>query len=183
MPWEVVDGLTIPFRLAGDPALDFCNTRAGWGTDAPKEYLRTPAHLDAWARAAGLVGRRAGADDTVLDRALAFRESLYAMLTEQQATAWPGVAAEIERARAAARFELASGRPTWRLPHSPEEPLLAVAAAAERLLVSGSSVGRCPGRGCGWLFLVRGGRRRWCSMAVCGNRAKARRHALRGRRT
>jgi predicted RNA-binding Zn ribbon-like protein len=31
---------------------------------------------------------------------------------------------------------------------------------------------------CGWLFLdsSRGGRRRWCSMNVCGNREKARRH-------
>ncbi|MGC5016599.1 CGNR zinc finger domain-containing protein [Streptosporangium sp. DT93] len=31
---------------------------------------------------------------------------------------------------------------------------------------------------CGWLFLdsSRGGRRRWCSMSVCGNREKARRH-------
>ncbi|MER6005333.1 CGNR zinc finger domain-containing protein [Nonomuraea angiospora] len=31
---------------------------------------------------------------------------------------------------------------------------------------------------CGWLFLdsSRGGRRRWCSMNICGNREKARRH-------
>lgn len=31
---------------------------------------------------------------------------------------------------------------------------------------------------CGWLFLdsSRGGRRRWCSMSICGNREKARRH-------
>ncbi|MEU6716525.1 CGNR zinc finger domain-containing protein [Nonomuraea sp. NPDC046802] len=31
---------------------------------------------------------------------------------------------------------------------------------------------------CGWLFLdsSRGGRRRWCSMNLCGNREKARRH-------
>jgi predicted RNA-binding Zn ribbon-like protein len=31
--------------------------------------------------------------------------------------------------------------------------------------------------GCGWLFLDRNnGTRRWCTMRVCGNRAKARRH-------
>ncbi|TMI77299.1 MAG: hypothetical protein E6H05_00485 [Bacillati bacterium ANGP1] len=32
--------------------------------------------------------------------------------------------------------------------------------------------------GCGWLFIDRSknGTRRWCSMSVCGNRAKARRH-------
>ncbi|MDR0358582.1 MAG: CGNR zinc finger domain-containing protein [bacterium] len=34
---------------------------------------------------------------------------------------------------------------------------------------------RCPGRGCGWLFLDASGRRRWCSMQTCGSRAKMRR--------
>lgn len=36
-------------------------------------------------------------------------------------------------------------------------------------------VKRCPGRGCGWLFLDRSGRRRWCSMQTCGSRSKMRR--------
>jgi predicted RNA-binding Zn ribbon-like protein len=35
----------------------------------------------------------------------------------------------------------------------------------------------CPS--CGWLFLDARGRRRWCSMATCGNRAKVRAHAAR----
>ncbi|MGW5195753.1 CGNR zinc finger domain-containing protein, partial [Kribbella sp. NPDC004138] len=35
----------------------------------------------------------------------------------------------------------------------------------------------CPS--CGWLFLDPRGRRRWCSMATCGNRAKVRAHAAR----
>jgi predicted RNA-binding Zn ribbon-like protein len=32
--------------------------------------------------------------------------------------------------------------------------------------------------GCGWIFIdiSRGGQRRWCDMATCGNRAKSRRH-------
>ena len=39
-------------------------------------------------------------------------------------------------------------------------------------------VRRCDGAGCGWLFVDRSKaqRRRWCSMADCGNREKARRH-------
>lgn len=36
-------------------------------------------------------------------------------------------------------------------------------------------VSRCPGRGCGWLFLNTSGRRRWCSMSTCGSRDKMRR--------
>ena len=37
--------------------------------------------------------------------------------------------------------------------------------------------------GCGWLFLdtSRNGTRRWCEMASCGNRYKARRHYARVR--
>jgi predicted RNA-binding Zn ribbon-like protein len=36
----------------------------------------------------------------------------------------------------------------------------------------------CEARECGWIFYdsSRSRRRRWCSMAICGNRAKARRH-------
>ncbi len=37
----------------------------------------------------------------------------------------------------------------------------------------------CGGHGCGWLFPNRSGRRRWCLMSVCGNRAKVRAFAAR----
>lgn len=40
-------------------------------------------------------------------------------------------------------------------------------------------VTRCPGRGCGWLFLNLSGRRRWCSMSTCGSREKMRRQRQR----
>jgi predicted RNA-binding Zn ribbon-like protein len=41
----------------------------------------------------------------------------------------------------------------------------------------------CAGDRCGWLFIDRskGGRRRWCDMATCGNTAKSRRYYLRTR--
>lgn len=37
-------------------------------------------------------------------------------------------------------------------------------------------LGACPA--CGWMFYdtTRGGRRKWCSMSTCGNRAKVRQH-------
>jgi predicted RNA-binding Zn ribbon-like protein len=42
----------------------------------------------------------------------------------------------------------------------------------------------CANAQCLWLFLdqSKGGTRRWCDMAACGNRAKARRHYQRMRR-
>ena len=35
----VVDGVRVPLLVGGHPALDFCNTRAGWASAQPKEYL------------------------------------------------------------------------------------------------------------------------------------------------
>jgi predicted RNA-binding Zn ribbon-like protein len=39
----------------------------------------------------------------------------------------------------------------------------------------------CTDNQCGFVFLDPSGRRRWCEMSVCGNRAKARRYAQRHR--
>jgi hypothetical protein len=39
----------------------------------------------------------------------------------------------------------------------------------------------CPGDDCGWVFLDHRGRRRWCSMQSCGNRAKVSAFAQRRR--
>jgi predicted RNA-binding Zn ribbon-like protein len=62
---------------------------------------------------------------------------------------------------------------------SPRRALGMLALQAARLLADPEDrarLKRC--EGCGEIFLDRSpaGRRRWCSMAKCGNRAKARRH-------
>jgi predicted RNA-binding Zn ribbon-like protein len=58
-----------------------------------------------------------------------------------------------------------------------------VARAATTLLTSPdlARVRECAGDPCGWLFLdvSKNGSRRWCDMADCGNRAKARRYRAR----
>ena len=187
----VAAGLLLPLPLAGDPALELCNTFAGWGEDAGREYLLSYEHLVVWARERGLVAAGV-ADDLVvagraqpqeaarvLERARRLRRAFYAVVAgaagdEDRAV----VACEAERAAARARLEW---RPAavWILPATPELPLLAVARAIGAFVTDPLRVGRCPGRGCGWLFTDPTGRRRWCSMAVCGNREKARRHARR----
>ncbi len=193
----VVDGLVVPVSVAGHPALDFCNTRAGWGSPAPKEYLHTHAHLAVWARENGLIDPAAlrptgaaGAGAAVLERAIAFRCALYAILVNPEggpgggADVWTVVDREVRAAAAAS--SLVPGRPArWGIADQSrvDLPLLAVAWSAWELLTSpaGDQVGACPGEGCGWLFANPRGRRRWCSMAWCGNRAKVRRHASRTR--
>jgi predicted RNA-binding Zn ribbon-like protein len=63
--------------------------------------------------------------------------------------------------------------------------LAPVALAAAELLTSADPrrVRRCAASDCGAWFLdtSKGGRRKWCSMATCGNRAKAAKHRRRSR--
>jgi predicted RNA-binding Zn ribbon-like protein len=58
-----------------------------------------------------------------------------------------------------------------------------IARSAASLLTSPqlTRVRECAGHPCGWLFLdhSKNGSRRWCDMADCGNRAKARRYRAR----
>ena len=55
MASTLVDGLRLPLAIGGHPAIDFCNTRAGWAAATPKEYLVDYRHLAVWAREAGLL--------------------------------------------------------------------------------------------------------------------------------
>jgi len=61
------------------------------------------------------------------------------------------------------------------------QALAQLAIAWSELVVTGEVVRlkRCAEHTCGWVFwdVSKNRSRRWCSMRVCGNRAKARRHA------
>jgi predicted RNA-binding Zn ribbon-like protein len=201
--WIEVSGYQLPRRYGGHPALEFCNTWAGWGEPpAPnREWLKDYDRFAVWAGHVELlppetVARlRRSPSPAVLARAREFRSALYAVLTEGDPAGFAVVAALAHRAAARARLvdgEIngeangeVNGEPVarWELPVTPELPLLAVARSAAELLCSDDRrfVRACPGHDCGWLFLDRRGRRRWCSMDSCGNRAKVRAHAARVR--
>lgn len=71
-------------------------------------------------------------------------------------------------------------------PASPIDRVLAVIAGdAARAMIDGrwQRLKICPGADCGWAFYDRSRNRsgRWCSMTICGGRAKARAHYLRHR--
>jgi len=59
-------------------------------------------------------------------------------------------------------------------PDDLERPVLALAWSAAELLTDDvrARVRVCPGTGYGWLFLDTSGRRRWCDLQWCGNRAR-----------
>ena len=182
MPAVEVDGVRIPMTVAGHAGLELCNTRAGWGEAAPKEYLLSYEHLAVWAHYAGLLPVTAKAcaaeGAAVLRRALDFREAYYEALVRGSAD-WEQLSAETRRLG----FGLAPVRDTALarvdLGSDAEAPLRAAVLAAVEVLTSpmGRDVRACPGAGCGWVFYDPRGRRRWCTMAICGNRAKAARHA------
>jgi predicted RNA-binding Zn ribbon-like protein len=193
----LVDGHRIPDSIAAHRAVELCNTRAAWGDREPKEYLVDYPTLAVWARENRLVTpvecsallaeatRRPTAARVALDTTLELRDSLYTVFTDRNV--------QVEAtARIRDSLLLAVRDSRYRL--DPEDASLSLdggsglalperrcVLAAHRLLESygPSSVGRCGGVGCGWLFFDPAHRRRWCIMAVCGNRAKARRYAQR----
>ncbi|MEV6973716.1 BTAD domain-containing putative transcriptional regulator [Kitasatospora sp. NPDC093806] len=179
----------LPWSAGGHPALEFCNTFAGWGAPTPppgSDWLRGYSTLAVWAGHHDLADgplvdgllRRAGErpDEAagVLNEARAFRSALYACLTDpQDGAAFADVAAVVQRATRSAVFGRdEDGLAHWRLPPTTglRLPLYAVARAAAELLADPRrlTVRRCPSADCGWLFLDAAGRRRWCSLATCG---------------
>jgi len=202
-----VDGVRIPEFVAGHHALELCNTRAGWGTVRPKEYLLDYEVFAVWSRENALISpaectrllglangrpREARAAITTVRR---LRDALYAGFVRSPAPDAPdaeppaadlktfivaAIKASTYRADAEGRLRLDGGSDDALTLQS---PIHRAALAAHRLLETHGqgAVGRCPGEGCGWLFFDPSRRRRWCIMAVCGNRAKARRFAERQR--
>ncbi|MER7757721.1 BTAD domain-containing putative transcriptional regulator [Kitasatospora sp. NPDC097643] len=178
----------LPWSAGGHPALEFCNTYAGWGSAGfpGSDWLRGYPTLAVWAGHHDLVDeplvdgllrqareRPEEAADVLAD-ACAFRADLYACLTDpQDGAAFAAVAAVVQEATRAAVFSRREdGLAHWRLPPTAglRVPLYAAARAAAELLADPRrlTVCRCPSADCGWLFLSPGDRRRWCSLSTCG---------------
>jgi predicted RNA-binding Zn ribbon-like protein len=181
--------------VAGNLALDFVNTvafRADPGKK--KDHLQRIEDVRRWASQAQLPdlaainsGPLAGA--TALRRIRAVREQLFAVFhaiasddpIQADTLARVGNALHDCCARRCLSIEGAEVRWTWRHDARCTDYLLyPVLTAATELLTSFSRglVRQCEDAGCGWLFLDRSNarKRRWCSMADCGNRNKARKY-------
>ncbi len=199
----------VAFELfGGHPVLDFVNTVGGKRLVRPREDLRRPEDLLAWGRQSGVfteaeaaalrqeaVHRPAKAQEA-LAQAVAFRESLYRLLLALvegkpvPAEAVGQLDAQVQRALAARHLVCTAGGCAWTSPAvalaDSVVPRLALAAAD---LLTGQAWKRvrvCEATredDCGWFFLdqTRNHSRRWCDMASCGNKHKARRHYARSR--
>jgi predicted RNA-binding Zn ribbon-like protein len=202
--------LPSPALLIGDATgLDFLNTVATPAADAPIDWIADGVGLIAWLEQTRLVPvdalaklrkeARPGTFDKVADEARRLREWFRGFVKARMGrplTAGDLAALEplnrilardeqFSRITANANGLTFSSERRW---ESPDTLLLPIADALARLASEEdfTFVKACEGPACTLLFAdhTRGRARRWCSMALCGNRAKqaAHRHRVKEQR-
>jgi predicted RNA-binding Zn ribbon-like protein len=190
--------------IGGRLCLNFVNTVDCHTCAQPKEHLIDYSALVEWGRHAGLIAphaanqllseavRRPTEAAEALIRVKLLRRALYGLFTgtlsdQADRTGLPNEIDILNRTlaetsahtgitRTRAGFNWAWAGDAYRL----DQLLAPIAWSSAELLTSAelALVRECEGERCSWLFLdtSRNRGRRWCSMADCGNRAKARRH-------
>lgn len=180
---STAEGATALF-VGDDLALDFINTKYGVD-DGRRDLLTSDAAVIDWLVQAGVLPETArdAAPAGLLDAALALRASARTLVERRQSGQWADPAT--------LNAVLASGRHHLELQWTQAaEPalvsrrtdlgaaaaLLPVAEALARLLAEADFglVRKCECDECTLLFhdRTKSHRRRWCSMAMCGNRMK-----------
>ncbi len=182
--------------IGGNAALDFVNTVSRW-RDEPTDQLGDASGFARWVRVAGLLDDD---DQKVLEAeisgdpkiAAAFykdaarlREAMYRIFT----AAASGERASDEdletlnrwQVRAAKHCQIQHEGGVFRRRCTEDAPaqeraMRVIFDAAEDLLLNGrlDRLRTCGGDHCEWMFLdlSKNGKRRWCSMATCGNEHK-----------
>jgi predicted RNA-binding Zn ribbon-like protein len=173
-------------------SLDFANSVEWSSEDEHVDVLRADDTLGRWGRRLGLLSDDAKpASEAELRRARALRDAVYRLfssISQDQEPARQDLDVLMSNyLEAVKQASLSADGDFYKLDWPGRDPRrirYAVATDATALLQDPDRLGRvsrCPGRGCGWLFLNTSGRRRWCSMSTCGSRTKMRR--LHQRRT
>jgi predicted RNA-binding Zn ribbon-like protein len=185
--------------VGGRLCLDLVNTVDPRHKAQRDEYLDSYRALVEWAayvgalpaptaeRLARIGDERPAQAERVRTRATTLRDALYDLFApaRRPATIDDGLAVLNEELhRAFAQAVLTRDGDKYALnfvcDDQLDQMLWPIARSAHDLLLSPSRhrVKECDGDGCGWLFLdmSKAGRRRWCSMASCGNRTKVQRY-------
>lgn len=187
------------FELSGgDLSLDLVNTLGNRPADRVQELIPQAPDLFSWARQAGLLTRKQEeglrkeaeshprASESVRQRAVQLRECLFQLFSsvaDGRETA-PEVMKEWNQylKESLNHYETvrAGDGLIWTLRtdlQGFDTVLWPIVHAAIQLLTGpqAARIRRCASDSCDWLFLdsSKRGNRRWCDMAVCGNRAKA----------
>jgi predicted RNA-binding Zn ribbon-like protein len=171
--------------LADDPALDFMNTLAQ-GPDGPTEYLQSNKDVVEWLKVMGYLDAAEHPSyrrEILADTAQALREVIRKLVFQRKS----GKKVDINTLNAYlmhGRYRVSLVRRedgALEVQHehekdTPEQLLAQVAEAAAQLLATGDFdlIRKCEADDCVLWFYDRtkAHRRRWCSMALCGNRHK-----------
>jgi predicted RNA-binding Zn ribbon-like protein len=169
----------------------FINSFFDLETERGADLFSTPERLAGWLAARGLLpaGTTLRARDRT--RAVTVREGLRGLAAgnNDASELIPAASlADLNGAAAGARVEvrLDAGGPRFAPTGSGLDQALGVLLAITATAMLDGSWQRlkaCPGHDCGWAFYdhSRNQTGRWCSMSVCGGRAKARAHYRRRR--
>ncbi|MFG3477625.1 CGNR zinc finger domain-containing protein [Streptomyces sp. NPDC047980] len=173
-----------PRPLTGEPlSLDLLNTR--WTQDGEqRDLLDTADGLRLWLAVHGL-DTRFTADEATLERTRAARDALAAAVDRPgDPVASAAVDAVLEHGRIRAALTAAGPEERSEFADPAWGPgWTAVRDYLDLLRAAPGRIRACAHSACVLHFFdtSRNGTRRWCSMATCGNRAKASRHYARTR--
>jgi predicted RNA-binding Zn ribbon-like protein len=198
----------VPAIFVGDaPGLDFLNSIA-IPVDMPVDWIANGEGLLNWLEQARLVPGTALRDirahahpgelDTVADQARDLRDWFAGFVRKHKGRPLAADASAqldplnqlLERDESFRRIAPANGNASLQLQtvrrwRTPASLLLPIGEALAQLVCAEdfSNVKACEGTACTLLFAdhTRGRARRWCSMAICGNRAKQAAHRHRSR--
>ncbi|MGX6601881.1 CGNR zinc finger domain-containing protein [Micromonosporaceae bacterium Da 78-11] len=165
---------------------EFVNT---YDVESDVDALPTAADLTAWFRHAGLLTDADRADDTDLTHAIELREAIRDLLVgNHDGEVTPAAVATVDAAarRTGLRPRFAADGLSFVADGGPGDRALGgiLAVIAQAMGDHGwARLKVCSSETCRWAFYdsSRSGGGRWCSMAVCGNRRKARAYRARQR--
>ena len=161
--------------VSGEPlALDLVNTTwpdgEGW-----RDVLASRSGHEKWLRENDLPGPSTAAARRAL---LQTRDTIRAALEMPGPRTLAALDGILERGRVRIRATTPTAREELEIEREWRVPWLAVGSLLALLDEHPARVRKCANPDCPFWFLdtTRSGTRRWCSMTVCGNRLKARRH-------
>ncbi|HEX5596592.1 MAG TPA: CGNR zinc finger domain-containing protein [Micromonosporaceae bacterium] len=165
--------------------------------ESGRDELASPARLSCWLLDVGLVERRPDVTEADLRAFLDLRAGMREALSNDAPAASHRLAladAVLARSPILVSLTARDAAPNGRAPVVlvPAPDLTTVPSIQARLAIAWAELvltgqlrrlKRCADQRCGEVFwdTTRNHSRRWCSMQVCGNRAKARRHTVRAR--
>jgi predicted RNA-binding Zn ribbon-like protein len=185
--------------VAGQLCLDFCNT-INFAISEPNERVNTFGDLVLWGKMAGLLTTKQANDlskwaeshrnaaNAAVRQARKFRAAIHRSFVDIAHGTGPAKddLVVLNETLSAARsnqhlfYHQSSFQLDWNEVTGLNQVLWPVAVSAAELLTGPDLkfVRQCSGSSCSWLFMdfTRNHSRRWCTMEVCGNRAKAKRY-------